>query len=505
MSLLVGRETEFQTYTREITPFPEIQKLKTKIPVRQTASPVAKKPATEITNKNSGELQSSPQKLQPYSEGPKAGSYIRSVYINPDVVDANTVIPELVQIGVRRGFRVNTSSGVTPWEWSQDSGILIERGKATGTKGTLLVTTMDPALFKQSVVKLVTLGGPGVGVYDRTDMSDHFGLLGDVGTMGKAITDRYHELTARTAREHGWEIKTSPVAIEGGNLLTMVDSEGRPKAIIGRNTLLANWIALKDSGQIPENAVQNILANKQFDAAVVQNLQALYLHSKNPVSHEQAHRMAAEIEVCKQMIAEALNLDVNALVFVEQYEFHIDMATRPLAPGVIAVSDLDASIVVLDNAIAELQRKRLNAGGKTLQEDDIPVESDSNGIEIMQLSVARNYVLQMIQNGAQVQNDRKASTLEKSGLKVERIAMNFGKIGGFLTGVDINFANALTSYDKDGRLYMVTNRSYSPTVNSAFEKTMKDMGIDVEWVSTNDWLLAKGGINCKTLQSSEVP
>jgi hypothetical protein len=215
--------------------------------------------------------------------------------------------------------------------------------------------------------------------------------------------------------------------------------------------------------------------------------------------------MAAEIEVCKQMIAEALNLDVNALVFVEQYEFHIDMATRPLAPGVIAVSDLDASIAVLDNAIAELQRTRLNAGGKTLQEDDIPVESDSNGIEIMQLSVARNYVSQMIQNGAQVQNDRKASTLEKSGLKVERIAMNFGKIGGFLTGVDINFANALTSYDKDGRLYMVTNRSYSPTVNSAFEKTMKDMGIDVEWVSTNDWLLAKGGINCKTLQSSEVP
>ncbi len=174
------------------------------------------------------------------------------------------------------------------------------------------------------------------------------------------------------------------------------------------------------------------------------------------------------VEIAKKQIIEDLGLKAENVTFMPQYDFHIDMAYRPLHNGQMAVPDYDEGI-------------------KLLQETPIEGMTEQNKQELItQLTEMR---------------DKTADIRRQAEEKLTEGGYEIVKIPCFATGSNstINYMNGIGGTSKTGESFYITNKSEYPELNEAMKKYFKNAGIDkMYFVSTGPFLTAQGGIDCLT-------
>ena len=217
--------------------------------------------------------------------------------------------------------------------------------------------------------------------------------------------------------------------LEGGNVLNTIKANGQAGAVVGEDSI--GQTLLTDYKEVtPEN-----------------------------------------VQSAKQQIAEDLGLNINDVAFIPQFDFHIDMAFRPLHNGQFAVSDFDEAIKILEDNTGSTQKEEL----------------------IEQLKVLRDETKPVI--------DEAIEKLKSNGYEIV-------KIPSFATSTDetTNYMNGVGgTSDKTGQSYYITNRSPHPELNKIVTKYFQNAGIDrVYFVSTEDALKMKGGIDCLTQEAPRM-
>lgn len=458
-----------------------------------------------------GPMTGTPRLEAPAKDQPINTIYIKSYEEDTPLAEAMSALRE---IGKRRGFNVETKSGATTDIWAEDNSIVFRDQVG---KSSLLVSSVKGDEFIRAksdldsfAARFSNLKGAGSRQGnsklpdDDIDVealrgpsieSKHFGNLG----LGRAFNENRSLEVGKAAKATGWDVRSTPLGIEGGNLLSMRNRAGEPMALVGRNTLLTNWRLLANTKQLDPAAVNQALTTKSFDASLASEFKQISKEAGKGLDDAQANRMAAEVEVTKGAIAKALNLDKKNVVVIEQAGFHIDMETRPIGNNKVMVSDLNASVQVLTQSIGELRATAPSAAKSKAAID----------AEIKQLEALRTRTQDSIAEGDQHLLDRKAKTLRSAGIDVVRAATNFGDIASTYSPLDkgrrgpinVNFANGIAATDKRGTPYMITNLSASDTLNKQFTASMKQHGIEVEWTPTGTLLDRLGGIDCITLHA----
>jgi hypothetical protein len=396
-----------------------------------------------------------------------------------------------------------------PTKWLKEKTFDSEQNQPTANSTIRLTHRIpDTPQAKMDLTQLAGAGSatapapdPANGIGSAADTADetiarHFGGLDD---MGRACNENRSLEVGKAAKASGWNVRATPLGIEGGNLLSMRNRSGETVALLGRNSLLMNWRVLANTKQLDTAAVDRVMTSKSFDVSLASEFKQISQKAGKPLTDAQASRMAAEVEVTKGAIANALNLDKKNVVVIEQAGFHIDMETRPIGDNKVMVSDLNASMNVLTQSIAELQATAPSAAKGRAAID----------AEIKQLEALRTRTQTAIESGDQHLLDRKAKTLRSAGIDVVRAATNFGDIAseysplnkGRPGPVNVNFANGIAATDKRGSPYFITNFSASDTLNRVFSASMKKRGIAVEWTPTGTLLDRMGGIDCITLHA----
>ena len=214
--------------------------------------------------------------------------------------------------------------------------------------------------------------------------------------------------------------------LEGGNVLNTRLSDGTPAAVVGQESIGYTLQAMD-------------LANNEEN-----------------------------VEIAKKQIIEDLGLKAENVTFMPQYDFHIDMAYRPLHNGQMAVPDYDEGI-------------------KLLQETPIEGMTEQNKQELItQLTEMR---------------DKTADIRRQAKEKLTEGGYEIVKIPCFATGSNstINYMNGIGGTSKTGESFYITNKSEYPELNEAMKKYFKNAGIDkMYFVSTGPFLKAQGGIDCLT-------
>jgi hypothetical protein len=85
------------------------------------------------------------------------------------------------------------------------------------------------------------------------------------------------------------------------------------------------------------------------------------------------------IEIAKQQIAQDLELPLENIIYIPQFDFHIDMWFRPLQDGVIATPDFDSAIHILTDLLATEQ---------FTPEEKTELETLKQGLETMNTTTA---------------------------------------------------------------------------------------------------------------------
>lgn len=215
--------------------------------------------------------------------------------------------------------------------------------------------------------------------------------------------------------------------LEGGNVLNTVSKDGKPSAVVGEGSIGATLGVMK-----LENTPENV-------------------------------------QKAKEQIANDLNIDINDVTFIPQYDFHIDMLYHPLHNGEMAVPDFDEAINILENnQIASLP-------------------NDKKSELINQLKTLRDETKATRQEAE--------DNLKASGYKLVKIPC-------FTTGSEsgTNFMNGVGGTSpKTGQTFYITNKSEYPELQDFVEPYLKNAGVDkVYFVSTTDDLRRMGGIDCLT-------
>lgn len=215
--------------------------------------------------------------------------------------------------------------------------------------------------------------------------------------------------------------------LEGGNVLNTISKDGKPSAIVGEGSIGAT-LGVMGLDNTPEN-----------------------------------------IQKAKKQIADDLNVDINDVAFIPQYDFHIDMLYHPLHNGEIAVPDFDEAINILENnQIASLsgdKKEELISKLKTLRDETKPTRQEAE------------------------------DNLKASGYKLVKIpCFTTSSTSG------TNFMNGVGgTSSKTGQTFYITNKSEYPELQNFVEPYLKNAGIDkVYFVSTTDDLRKMGGIDCLT-------
>lgn len=176
--------------------------------------------------------------------------------------------------------------------------------------------------------------------------------------------------------------------------------------------------------------------------------------------------------IVKAQIAKDLGLKFKNVSFIQQYDFHIDMFYRPLKNGEIAVPDYLEAIKVLKNT---------KISG---------MDKHSKLLLMKQLKKAHDRNAESIRNAER--------ELTKSGYKLVKIPC-FSLPTNMCDNTGINYANGVCGKDKNGKLYIITNKSNYKELDAQIIKYYKKAGVNnVYFVSTQQYLKSNGGLDCRT-------
>lgn len=284
--------------------------------------------------------------------------------------------------------------------------------------------------------------------------------------MGRVASDGPVSDAREIARLQGIEVKETRAYFEGGNALLGQRQDGRPYAIIGRDSLLISAIhldSLGEKGFANEDVLKRVAlleGSPDFQNLNLINETSIKLENAGlmPADLTSEERVSAskiflaKLDLTKEVIASDMNLSVNEVMVVPQPQFHLDMEIRPITPGKVLLHDYQEDRKLLSRALemADPESEEHFIMTKTLEE------------------AAENEALnQQLVNAI-------AKTLEDQEIEVVRVG---GIIKNNLT--QVNFLNAVagTKAGTNEQFYM-TNHSGLPSLNKAFEEILKKEGIE---------------------------
>lgn len=170
--------------------------------------------------------------------------------------------------------------------------------------------------------------------------------------------------------------------------------------------------------------------------------------------------------IVKQQIAKDLGLNPNNITYIPQFDFHIDMYYKPLANGEIIIPDMEE-------------------GFRILQESKLQ-ELDTEEKEY--------YINNLLKMNKETKETRKnaETLLIKQGYKIKKMPCFGNKLL-------INYLNCICGTDKNGKPYVITNKSEYPELDTKIIKYFDNIGIkDIYFISTQHYLNFSGGIDCLT-------
>ena len=218
--------------------------------------------------------------IQNWSEGLNRKIDVIRVAAGND--SSKEIIEELRAIGEKMGFTVEEvySAG----QWIEDYSIRRHDGKV------LLQGNDEKSFISEEDITTIT--------QRRAEISNNT-------YQGAAAENGRTKAYSKTVPEE--EQVQGKSYLEGGNVLNTIQSNGRPGAVIGQESIGYTLASLRKS---------------------------------NPEATE---------EMAIQAIADDLRLSVKDITFIPQYEFHIDMCYRPMNDGEMAVPDYSAGIAMLES------------------------------------------------------------------------------------------------------------------------------------------------------------
>ena len=313
--------------------------------------------------------------------------------------------------------------------------------------------------------------GPFADAAAFTELEGYHPL--DPDSFQGAVADREEEITAeKLARRLGRPWRITHGYIEGGNILPATSSDGKPYALVGRDTLIISAYHLDSQGAFTKSAVSAQMrrmrsAGALSPEAVEQTAETLlnveqYHSSRAPQKvtprlRAEAEEFLAKLELTKKLLAKDLGIPASRVVYVTQPDFHIDMHMRPLGPGEVMVNHPRECIKLIDEALRDpkiksWQRKEL---GQMRERAEIELEE-------------RGPVY-----------DRILGELEAAGL----IAITAP--GVFQSDMrQANFMNAVPGTSHAGKHFFFTTGSSITSLQAAFGRFVKRLGVDrVEFVA----------------------
>ena len=394
-----------------------------------------------------------------------------------------TAVPSLIGVMKNRGVEVSTDSPLIDpnWNWIQDSGIMLADPNNPDKK-IILTSTVTPELFQASRNEATRLSGKN-------------GALGDASGLGNAFMEGASLRMNERLKKAGWGVRETPLAIDGGNLIPMMDKDGKPLMLLGFDSLLVNTQLLKSGNFMDQRIVSKILKGKAYNPDYVKKFLDVEPLSGPRMTLEQAQTAAAELELTRHYIAKTLNVLPDQLKVIDQLAtFHIDMIMRPIMPGVVMLADQRLSQKVLDRLLKEIES---SDPYKNSKDENDPIRNEH--YILTRFRKRQNHAFEAGDEHNKV--DRSVESLEKAGLKVIRAPLSFGYIvnPNEPWPANANVANGFVAVDHLNRPYFVTNDTGSPKLNEEIVKFMQPYGIEVDLVKVGELLNQLGGIQCSVL------
>ncbi|TNE43556.1 MAG: hypothetical protein EP343_32590 [Deltaproteobacteria bacterium] len=381
-----------------------------------------------------------------------------------------------------------------PSVWGEDNRILTDGNDITEPVKVLV----PPQIYGSSLTKAMLFSADEG--YHPTQPGSFQGAVAERG-------EGYY--SSEMASSLGRDAVTTSTYIEGGNMVPGTTADGKPYALVGRDSLLISTFDLDDKGTFSSSKVRakvrDMEAAGEFSSSKVESIarklvatELAYDHnwidpylnspdllpSRVPIDAsdlQNAKNFLAKMELTKELMADDVGIDVERLIYVDQPEFHIDMSMRPLGPGEVMVHHPQASIDLINEALQDPQLRSW---------------------ERKELLEMRSFAQYELQEHGDIY-DKIIDQLEDAGLLVEEAPGNFRS-----NSRQANFMNAVPGRTPDGKNnYIVIGSSIKP-LERAFSRFIKDYGVDdVTYVGgnyTEDGLTAgeislelAGGIDCR--------
>lgn len=313
-----------------------------------------------------------------------------------------------------------------------------------------------------------------------------------------AVTDRDEDDAAiAVAKSLGHVHKRTKTYIEGGNLLPGTTSDGEAYAMVGRDSLVISAFHLDSEGEFSSSEVAAKVAELQAEgrmpSALVEATAKKLLRVKQWTSwsapssvtaalRAEARAFLAKLELTHAILAKDLELAPERVLVVTQPEFHIDMHMRPLAPGEVLVQHPARCIELLDEAL-------LDPAAKAWERSELQAMRANAVSELQELGAVYDQIVAELQEAGLIP------------ILAPGVFANHHR--------QANFLNAVPGTTKDGETYFLTNASSIKPLERAFERFMKDLGVDrVEFLggawggryslsASEHSLELSGGLDCR--------
>lgn len=313
-----------------------------------------------------------------------------------------------------------------------------------------------------------------------------------------AVTERDEdEAAVGVAKSLGHVHQRTKTYIEGGNLLPGTTSDGEAYAMVGRDTVVISAFHLDREGEFESGDVAAKVAELQAEgrmpSALVEATAKKLLRVKqwtswsapasvNSALRAEARDFLAKLELTHELLAKDLDLPKDRVVVVTQPEFHIDMHMRPLAPGEVLIQHPARCIELLDEAL-------LDPGAKAWEKSELRAMRANAVAELEELGPVYDQIVSEVQAAGLIP------------VLAPGVFANQNR--------QANFLNAVPGTTAADETYFLTNASSLKPLERAFERFMKDLGVDrVEFLggawggryslSASEYSLElSGGLDCR--------
>ncbi len=178
------------------------------------------------------------------------------------------------------------------------------------------------------------------------------------------------EIARRFALSLGQPVFTTRSYLEGGNVLPGTGRDGKPCALVGRDSVIVTAFHLMASDGLDRTqwAHRAKTLRTSIDEVTLARVQDKLTWAEQQATPEDAVKFLAAIEMSKETIASDLRIPYANLTMLTQAEFHIDMCTRPLRPDQVMLNH-PAEAWALLNAMLEPGATRLKVWERTELEE----------------------------------------------------------------------------------------------------------------------------------------